>query len=451
MNAEGKVLRCTRLHWRNYDLKKELSAWYGVPIDINNDVNLALIAEQRFGKGQNCGNLVYLHLGEGIGCGILCNGQLVAGHSFMAGEIGRTVLRQSTEDASVSLEEAIGLSCFGSMDAFLCAVSGYTRGRERDVETIQRFIRVLTSAIVFTVGLLNPHRLILGGVMSEAMPDILEDIREAVTARTSTPVDIQLASLGGAGLVNREGKILSSSRRPVVRDGLEKLVESLTEQARELLKDAAEQPCSMGVGIKGLVDDRHNCLVSSSILGGGQRKNLRELLEETIGLPCVIDNDVNRGSENTCGEVCNMLLSLPGEEGLFSLEAVASGQGLAEEAARLAPQFPGSVLVKSGKPVCAQDIFSAAREKDRLAERIIENAIYALTLSTVNMEAVTGAGLYIFGGGVVSDPLIFDRLRDGVPEFCRRYGLRLSMDLRISSLGAADAGLLGAARLAFTR
>ena len=69
VNAEGKVLRCTRLHWRNYDLKKELSAWYGVPIDINNDVNLALIAEQRFGKGQNCGNLVYLHLGEGIGCG----------------------------------------------------------------------------------------------------------------------------------------------------------------------------------------------------------------------------------------------------------------------------------------------------------------------------------------------------------------------------------------------
>ena len=33
--------------------------------------------------------------------------------------------------------------------------------------------------------------------MSEAMPDILEDIREAVAARTSTPVDIQLASLGG--------------------------------------------------------------------------------------------------------------------------------------------------------------------------------------------------------------------------------------------------------------
>ena len=197
VNAEGKVLRCSRLRWRNYDLKKELSAWYGAPIDINNDVNLALIGEQRFGKGRNCGNLVYLHLGEGIGCGILCNGQLVAGHSFMAGEIGRMVLRQPMEDSPLSLEEAIGLSRFGSMEDFLSAVSGYTRGRSRDVENIQSFIQVLTTAIVFTVGLLNPHRLILGGVMSEAMPDILEDIREAVAARTSTPVDIQLASLGG--------------------------------------------------------------------------------------------------------------------------------------------------------------------------------------------------------------------------------------------------------------
>lgn len=197
VNADGKVIRCTRLHWRNYDLKKELTAWYPKPIDINNDVNLALIGEQRFGNGQKCGNLVYLHLGEGIGCAILCNGRLVAGHSFMAGEIGATVLRQPQEDSSLTLEETIGLSRFGSMEAFLSAVAGYTRGRERDVENIQGFIRILTTAIVFTVGLLNPHRLILGGVMSEAMPDILEDIREAVASGSATPVDIQLASLGG--------------------------------------------------------------------------------------------------------------------------------------------------------------------------------------------------------------------------------------------------------------
>lgn len=292
-----------------------------------------------------------------------------------------------------------------------------------------------------------------------------------------------------AGIVSETGRILASSRRPVVTGCPKKLAESLTEQARELLEGTPEAPCAMGVGVKGLVDDRRNYLVSSSILGGVQRDNLREMLEKAIGLPCVIDNDVNaatlaeaawgagretdtfvfvnvgtgtaigiydrgrlvRGAENTCGEVCNMLLPLPGEEGLFSLEAVASGKGLADEAARLAPRFPGSALAGSGTRVRAQDVFSAARSGDALAERIVGNAIYALTLAVVQMEAVTGAGLYVFGGGVVSDPLIFDRLRAGVPECCRRYGLRLNTELRISCLGAADAGLLGAARLGFSR
>ena len=196
VNTQGKVLRCSRLHWRNYDLKAELGAWYDLPIEINNDVNLALIGEQRFGKGQKCGNLVYLHLGEGIGCGILCNGQLVAGHSFMAGEIGNATIHPVGDTQEVNIEETIGLSRFGSMEEFVSAVAGYTRGRSGDLENIQSFIRMLTEVIVFTVGLLNPHRLILGGVMSEAMQDILEDIREAVAARTTTPVDIQLASVG---------------------------------------------------------------------------------------------------------------------------------------------------------------------------------------------------------------------------------------------------------------
>lgn len=289
------------------------------------------------------------------------------------------------------------------------------------------------------------------------------------------------------GLVNEEGVIISACRKPVVRGSLEELAESLTGQARELLKES-DRPSAVGIGIKGLVDDRRNFLVSSSILGGAQRENLRDRLEESLGLPCIIDNDVNaatlaeaawgagrendtfvfvnvgtgtaigiydrgrlvRGTKNTCGEVCNMLLPLPEEEGLFSLESVASGKGLADEAVRLASRFPGSVLTKPGTRASTQDVFSAARAGDPMAERIIGNAIFALTLAVVQIEAVTGAGLYIFGGGVVSDPLIFDRLRTGVPECCARYGLMLSTELRISSLGAADAGLLGAARLGFT-
>ena len=196
VNRAGKVLRCSQLNWRNYDLRSELSAWHDAPIAINNDVNLALIGEQRFGKGRNCGNLVYLHLGKGIGCGILCSGNLVDGHSFMAGEIG--TMRIVPEDGSpvLTLEQAIGLSFFGSQEGFRSSVAGYTRGRDPDKIKIQSFIRSVSTTIVMITSLLNPHRLILGGIMSEAMADILEDVRESVAAGTTVPIDIQLASLG---------------------------------------------------------------------------------------------------------------------------------------------------------------------------------------------------------------------------------------------------------------
>ena len=198
VNAEGKVLRCSRLHWRNYDLKRFLSAWYASPIDINNDVNLALEGEQRFGNGRDCGSLVYLSLGKGVGCGILSNGKVVAGHSFMAGEISYFPCEgiQDENGRAMLLEQAVGLSSFGSQEAFEAAVAGYTRGEAQSVESIGRFIHMLSMTIAFITCLINPHRLIIGGRMSEAMEDLLEDIRESVAATLPIPLDIQLGSLG---------------------------------------------------------------------------------------------------------------------------------------------------------------------------------------------------------------------------------------------------------------
>ena len=294
-----------------------------------------------------------------------------------------------------------------------------------------------------------------------------------------------------AGLVSDKGQILLSSRRPVVQGSARMLAESLQEQCRCLLQDASVKPASVGIGVKGLVNDRENRLVSSSILGGPQHDDLRKILEDSLGLPCAIDNDVNaatlaeaawgagrehdtfvyvnvgtgtaigiydrgrlvRGAVNTCGEIGEMLISLPGESRLFFLENVASGKGLSDEAYRLASGYPSSVLqtaMKESSRICASEIFAAARNRDPLACRVIQHACLALTVAMIQLEAVTGAGLYVFGGGVISDPLIFDSILGSVPDMCKKYSLPFTFRMRISALGAADAGLLGAAMLGFS-
>ncbi len=55
---------------------------------VENDVNLATIAEQRFGHGQGVDDFVVVSIGTGVGMGLVLGGQLYRGSTGAAGEIG---------------------------------------------------------------------------------------------------------------------------------------------------------------------------------------------------------------------------------------------------------------------------------------------------------------------------------------------------------------------------
>ena len=60
----------------------------GVPFRLENDVNLAALAEQRSGAARGCADFVYCWAGEGIGSAIMLEGRLRRGATGGAGEIG---------------------------------------------------------------------------------------------------------------------------------------------------------------------------------------------------------------------------------------------------------------------------------------------------------------------------------------------------------------------------
>jgi len=57
------------------------------PIVVENDMHLAILAERGFGSAKADDNAVYLHLGVGIGLGILVHGEMFRGAAGAAGEI----------------------------------------------------------------------------------------------------------------------------------------------------------------------------------------------------------------------------------------------------------------------------------------------------------------------------------------------------------------------------
>ena len=68
----------------------------GVPVYVDNDGNVAALAEHRFGAGRGFDNMIYATLATGIGGGLILNVQLYRGMHGMAGEIGHMFISDST-------------------------------------------------------------------------------------------------------------------------------------------------------------------------------------------------------------------------------------------------------------------------------------------------------------------------------------------------------------------
>jgi glucokinase len=86
---EGVVIATSYLlGWRNVPLRALLEAKLGVPATVENDVNVAAIAESRIGAAQGVRDFVFVALGTGIGAGIVLNGRLFHGMNWSAGEVG---------------------------------------------------------------------------------------------------------------------------------------------------------------------------------------------------------------------------------------------------------------------------------------------------------------------------------------------------------------------------
>lgn len=78
--------------WRNVEFKKILENKLGIEVKVDNDVNMATLAEYKLGAGIGVKSLYTFYPGTGIGGGYICNGQLVRGYNGTAGEIGHMIV-----------------------------------------------------------------------------------------------------------------------------------------------------------------------------------------------------------------------------------------------------------------------------------------------------------------------------------------------------------------------
>jgi glucokinase len=88
---DGRLVWGPNVVGRDIPFKDLLEGRFSLPVVVDNDANLAALAESRIGAGRGYRHVVLLTLGTGIGGGFVIDGDIYRGRSF-AGEVGHMVV-----------------------------------------------------------------------------------------------------------------------------------------------------------------------------------------------------------------------------------------------------------------------------------------------------------------------------------------------------------------------
>ena len=91
-HAKDRLVFAPNLGWRDVDIRNPIAKATGLKVELENAANACVLAAGWFDRMEACRNLVVVTVSEGIGAGILVNGQLARGSNDMAGEFGHVPL-----------------------------------------------------------------------------------------------------------------------------------------------------------------------------------------------------------------------------------------------------------------------------------------------------------------------------------------------------------------------
>ena len=194
--------------WDEIALGPRLSQALGVPVSLENDVNLGTLGEHALGAGRDTKDMVGIFVGTGVGGGLILDGQLRSGFRHAAGELGHMIVladgpvcgcgkRGCLESVAsrTAIERDIQLGIEAGRKSIIPRLirekGRLTSGvlaralRKRDPLTVevmgraQWYLGLLTASIV---NLIDPEMIVFGGGVIEALgKEFLIPIR--VTAR----------------------------------------------------------------------------------------------------------------------------------------------------------------------------------------------------------------------------------------------------------------------------
>jgi predicted NBD/HSP70 family sugar kinase len=214
--------------YSDFDLAAAMEKQFGIPTAIDNDANLAALAEFSNGvAGQDpVQDFVFVEIGtEGVGGGVVLKGEIYRGHDkTLAGEFGHMVIEANglecgcgrkgcwemyvSDRATLRRSQLHGSTGSENYGGFLEAALDGDRSARACLEETARYIAIGLTNIAFA---LNPKAIVVAGRICEAWPVVFPIIESAFsTARLS--LRVRKAMLGANELFLQGAILLALSR-----------------------------------------------------------------------------------------------------------------------------------------------------------------------------------------------------------------------------------------------
>lgn len=215
--------------WTNVPVTQILSHRFECPCRLENDANAGAVAEHLYGAGAGVSNMVFLTMGTGLGAGLILNGRLFHGASDMAGEIGHVRLTPfgpigynkagSVEGwasgggiahvaaAAVAEAQQQGRGTILTLESTALDVARAARaGDALAREIIENTGKRLGEALAILIDVLNPERIVIGGLAMRLGEAILEPARSVLNIE-ALPQSVSVCQVVPAALGERIGDV----------------------------------------------------------------------------------------------------------------------------------------------------------------------------------------------------------------------------------------------------
>jgi predicted NBD/HSP70 family sugar kinase len=209
----GYILNAPTLGWKQVDFGNELSQATGFPVHIENAAKACVLAQAWLsgGRASTANSFVHVSVSDGVGVGIVFNGELVRGHDNTAGEFGHVPMNlegpkcmcgaRGCWEAYVSniatLSRYFGRDLSKVPQKPFVGANGYPftvddlvarahSGDDKAVSAVNTTAEYLGLGLATVINALNPDCVFIGGEITTAWDLIESVVRSSLAERTLT-------------------------------------------------------------------------------------------------------------------------------------------------------------------------------------------------------------------------------------------------------------------------